>query len=1081
MRLNFISIVLLFTGCSSQEESIIKEKRFTSVPSSHSGIDFRNDVDDLAKYTPHNTYYIYNGGGVAVGDIDNDGLEDLLFSSNQNGCKLYKNLGDFRFKDITEKASLSYPASWTTGVSMVDINGDGWLDIHVCRSGLASDKTRANLLYVNNSDGSFTESAEEFGLNDAGTSNQIYFLDFDLDGDLDAYVLNHPVDFENAYDPYFKEASTKDSIYSNRFYINNDGKFFESNQLLGLDIEKGFSLSASIGDVNRDGWPDIYVANDFISPDYLLINQKGQGFSNQISAYMSKTTLFSMGSDLADANNDGILDLFVADMEPGNHFRRKNNDIRFDKTYYDLVRNNFNYTQYSRNMFFLGTDYSFKEVGQMAGIAMTDWSWSTLFEDLDNDGLKDLYVTNGTKRDFHDMDYLELSFGGDNVDAQKQHDTTDLIMKMPISLISNHSFKNTNGFQFSNETRSWGLDTALNGQGAIIADLNNDGLLDIVINNTDAEASVFQNNSAEKNNYLRVKLMYNVPNQSAIGSQIRVWSKGNVQLKSNYTNRGFQSSTSAIIHFGLASATVDSLVINWPNGDQQVVDNPTINQTITVEYKPQSGKRFENKKRWLLSQNNLNKITHSENHFDEIQRDKIVPFGLSKPGPVLASADLTGNGLQDLIVGGSKDEEIRVFLQNGDGEFILSSNKFPESQNRETSALLILDIDNDGDNDFYSGNGGNEVAGISGALSDALYLNDGSGNFSVQTNPTSQLGLDTRALTKLDVNNDGWQDVIVGGGFIPGSYGKSNGSRILLNREGILEDATKQLAPDFLSIGATHAVVSVNTDDDEHPEIITAGPWEPVRIWRWTNDKFIPDEKVIAPAGLWNCLTLGDINGDNQPDIIAGNHGFNSIFRASEAEPLELFVTDFDNNGSQDQIVTHYLNGVRGTFVDKGEFCEKMPEFNNKFLTNRQFAEAQISDIVDGKNMDQLIHRSVTQLESLALINNGNGSFKTINFPTQAQESPVKTAVIMNITSESEPEILLFGNSNSEFYDQGDILASRGSVFTFQKGELKVLNAAVTGLNVYGFVNSSTIISDKGNASILLGRNDDSVVKITLR
>lgn len=1014
---------------------------------------------------------------MAVGDIDNDGFEDLLFSSNQNGCRLYRNLGNFKFEDITATAGIEYPESWTTGICMVDINGDGWLDIHVCRSGLATDVNRENLLFINNSDGTFSESAATLGLNDAGTSNQIYFLDFDLDGDLDAYVLNHPVDFENAYNPYFKPPTSKDSIYSNRFYINDGARFYEANDLLGMGIEKGFSLSVSIGDVNQDGWPDIYVANDFISPDYLLINQAGKGFRDQVSEYMSKTTLFSMGSDIADVNNDGLLDLFVADMEPGDHFRRKNNDIRLDKTYYDQVKFNFKNPQYSRNMLFLGTDFSFKEIGQMAGVAMTDWSWTTLFEDLDNDGLKDLFVTNGTKRDFHDMDYVGLSYDGGQIDAPKRHDSLDLIQKMPISLIPNHVFKNMNGLQFKDQTSHWGLDTALNGQGAAIADLNNDGLLDIVVNNTDAIASVLRNVSSNSSNYLRVKLECPASNRTAIGSQLRVWKDGKSQLKTNYINRGFQSSSSSIIHFGLPFSSVDSLVINWPNGDRQLIENPSVNQTLSVNYNPQSAKLLTQPSVPFIIQEQLDSILHKENAFDEIQRDKVVPFGLSKPGPVLVTGDLNGDGLDDLVVGCSRDEVLQVHFQDDEGGLELSKNAFEETRSRETAALLILDIDNDGDSDIYVGNGGNEELGLTTSLEDQLYLNDGKGNFShSESQPATRI--DSRALTTVDINQDGWNDVLVGGGFIPGSYGLSSGSRILINSEGKLEDKTEKYAPDFLNLGATHALVSVDIEEDGSIELITAGPWEPIRVWRMRGNRYISDKKPIAPEGLWNCLAIGDLNNDGFQDLVAGNYGLNTIFTASKKEPLELFVSDLDDNGSQDQVVTHYLKGEQGTFVDKGEFCEKMPEFNNKFLTNKQFAESTITEIVDGNNMDKLIHRTAVELKSMAFIHNGKGAFAVKDLPLLAQEAPVKTIQILNVTNEPEVEILLFGNSNSEFYDQGDILASRGCIVSAAENNFRALSSSSAGLNVYGVVNSSVTLRGKEGVSLLLGRNSDSVIRL---
>jgi len=1072
---------LKLDDCSQKTTEVDANKRFSLLPCSRTGIEFRNDVDDLGKYTPHNTYYIYNGGGVAVGDIDNDGLDDLLFSSNQNGCSLYRNLGEFRFTDITEKSGIAYSESWTTGVCMVDINSDGWMDLHICRSGLAADTSRANLLFINNGDGTFTEQAREYGLNDNGTSTQIYFFDLDKDEDLDAYVLNHPVDYENAFDPLFHVRTFQDSIYSNRFYLNENGKYVESNKKLGVGMEKGFSLSASIGDINNDGWPDVYVANDFISPDYYYINQEGKGFEDSITEVLDKTTLFSMGSDLSDVNNDGQLDLIVADMEPGDHFRRKMNDFSLDKSYYDLLKYRFFYPQFSRNMFFIGSTTGFKEIAELAGVSMTDWTWTTLFEDLDNDGYKDLFSTNGTKRDFHDQDYMGLNHDQSMVASKKRHDAKELITKMPTSLLYNHTFKNTGGIQFEDVSEEWGLDMKLNGQGAVVADLNNDGAMDIVVNNTDAVASIYRNNSNSDKAHIQVNLVYQKPNMVGFGSKIEVWAAGKMQLKYQYLNRGFQSSMSPVLHFGVGkSERIDSVVVVWPNGEIQNEVSVATGQRIKIEYAPNTERKVKKQAEKWFDQEKLEYIRHFENDFDEIQRDRVVPFGQSRSGPALAAGDLNGDGLSDLVVGSSIGYGIQVLFGKPDGDLVDSDAHLPETVQTESTAILLVDLDNDGDLDLYVGNGSNEVLGLSDFLKDIVYLNNGEGVFELAPDFGPSVLLNTQCAVAMDLNNDGTQDVFIGGGFVPGVYGESIGSRILLNKDGKLTDATDTFAPELKKVGAIKSAAFADLNNDGVTELIAAGPWEPIRRFTLSETGLKESTPVYSKSGLWNKLVLSDLNSDGFLDIIAGNYGLNGFFKASQTEPMELFMTDFDDNGTPDPIVIHYLKNKQGTFIGKDDLCEKMPDYNNRFLTYDQFANADISEIVKGKNMDHLVHRKIQELRTIALMNDGNGNFSITELPIEAQFAPVKAICVQDVSGDKNLEILLLGNSDSEFYDLGNITANHGCVLQVDEaGNYVAIPSTLSGIDVKGVVNSCVQINGEKRSDIILGRNNDKLVKLS--
>ncbi len=1082
-----ITMLLSLAACTDRSHTVSEaekvgpgNKLFTKVTASHSGITFRNDVDDLGKYTPHNTYYIYNGGGIAVGDIDNDGLDDLLFSSNQNGCRLYRNLGDFRFEDITEKAGINYGESWTTGVCMVDVNADGWMDMHICRSGLAPDTNWTNLLYINNGDATFSEQATAYGLDDLGTSTQVHFFDIDRDGDLDAYVLNHPVDFENSFDPFFQVKALKDSIYSNRFYLNENGRFIEANSLLGVEMEKGFSLSASIGDINEDGWPDVYVANDFISPDHYYINQQGKGFVDRVTEVLDKTTLFSMGSDLADVNNDGHLDLFVADMEPRDHFRRKNNNFNLDKSYYDLVRNRFSYSQFTRNMFYAGSPAGFREIGHLAGVAMTDWTWATLFADLDNDGLKDLFTVNGTKRDFHDLDYAGLDFDQSVTDSKKRHGERELIENMPVSLLPNHAFRNTDELRFEDVSSLWGLDDALNGQGAVVADLNNDGALDIVVNNTDAEILLYRNNGTDGNHHISIDLHYIHPNPDGIGTKVEVYTGSRRQLQFQYPIRGFQSSVSTTLHFGLGKdGTIDSLLITWPDGQIQKMTTVAADRRMTINYGPNSQQTEDNGPILWFDQRELAEFNHVENDFDEVQRDRIVPFGLSRSGPAMAAADLNADGLTDLIIGSSIGQRARILFGQENGTFTDSGNLLMETEQKENTALLIIDIDKDGDPDIYVGNGSNEAPELNESLRDQVYLNNGEGRFELDQHNEPEPLLDTRCAVAIDIDRDGSEDIFIGAGFVPGEYGRSSGSRVLMNENGSLVDATESLAPDLNRPSAVHDATVADLDGDGTMELLTLGPWDEIRRFGNVDGKLSELDPIYAQKGLWNEVHVVDLNADGHPDVIAGNQGLNGIFRASPEQPLELLLADFDRDGTADPVVTHYLNGRRATFVGKDDFCEKMPTFNNRFLTYRQFAESDVAAILTGTDVDLMAHRQVQELETIVLLNDGKGGFSKAELPRDAQFAPVKAIHVIELAGDSMPGILLFGNSDSEFYDQGPIRANHGCVLQMDgSGKYVAVSSDISGINVEGVVSSSVGVNDNGIRSIILGRNDAALVQL---
>ena len=1071
--------IVLLSAISCGKKPVHQQKQFELVSPEHSNVHFKNDVDDTTKFTIFNTYYVYNGGGVAVGDIDNDGLQDLLLSSNQNGCRLYRNLSGMQFEDITEKAGITYEDYWTTGVCMADINADGFEDIYICRSGLSTDTDRGNLVYLNNGDLTFTESSRTIGLHDQGPSNQIYFFDLDLDDDLDAYVINHPLNFENAYNTIEHVKPEADSIYSNRFYLNEGGRFTEANAQLGVDMEKGFSLSASIGDVNGDGWPDVYVANDFISPDHLYINQQGKGFVSAIDSAMTILSMLSMGSDLADVNNDGMLDLFVADMEPRTHMRRKEYDLRLDKGFYDLNKRHLKTSQFTRNMFFLGSETGFKEMARFSGISTTDWSWATLFEDLDSDGLKDLYVTNGTMRDIHNVDYIALVNDEQRANWMKRHDPSTFIKKLPINLLPNYAYKNLNGIQFGDHAQKWGLDAALNGQGCVIADLDNDGHLDIVVNNSPGVASIYRNTNLEDRHSISVKLKYRKGNMSGIGSKVTVWTGAKTQSKYLYRSRGFQSCMDDRLHFGVGSSTtIDSLEVKWPDGSYQKMKALAADTLHQISYNPDAPAANAPIDIKPLFQSQELNIAYQENDFDEFRRDRIVPFGSARSGPSMEVGDINNHGYPDLIVGGATGYTVTIYFANASGEF-RKAQALEETTDYETTSLLLIDLDNDNDLDLYVGNGSNEGWGNSYHLQDQVFINNGKGNFTADLSVSANVMVNSLCLLSADFDEDGQDEIFIGGGFLPGGYGWCPGSRILKPTKSGLKDITTEICPSIGKLGPIHDAVWADLNGNGNNELIIAGHWEPIRSYEWDGRALVEQTPISNQRGMWNTLLATDVNADGRLDLLAGNLGLNTLFQASNDEPLELYTTDLDSNGTPDPIVTHYLHGERGTFVDKMEFCEKMPEFNNRFLTNRQFAETPVDEILKGKNEQLMVHLKVEQLASMLFLNEGE-SFTPIKLPFEAQLSPIKVLQDWDAPNGSK-YILALGNSNSEFFDQGDLRNNHGLVLTYKDSGLTAVPASQTGLDLKYVVNSGLKLPTGNGSAILLGTNDGPFIQLTAK
>ncbi len=1103
---------ILVAGCDEKESDI-----FALMPSSKTNIEFTNEIVETPANNIMSYQYMYNGAGVALGDVNNDGFTDIYLVGNSVPSKLFLNRGDWKFEEVTDQMGLAgREGDWKTGVSMVDINGDGWLDIYVCYSGNVQGEgmdapvqrnrpERSNQLFINSGavEGelpTFTDQAEAYGLDAIGTfSSQSYFLDYDRDGDLDMFLVNHANMF---FAPFFnttKLRNTRHPYFGNKLYRNEGKTFTEVSEEAGIHGSGlNYGLSASIGDIDGDQWPDIFVTNDYDEQDFLYLNNQDGTFrevSHEAFGHISK---FSMGSDIADVNQDGYQDIFVADMLPEDNRRQKllRGPDKYDK-YHLAADSGFHY-QNMRNMLHLqaGTEGGevprFQEVGQLAGISNSDWSWATLFADYNNDGFLDLYITNGYLHDYTNMDFLRYAqdkIGSVIVASQESHeDIQDLIQKMPSTRLANYCFSGSNELQFENQSTNWGLDEKSISNGAAYGDLDNDGDLDLVVNNLNQPAFVYQNQVAPaENHYLKVKLLGKAPNAQGIGAMVKVELESATLTREAYYSRGYQSSMEPILTFGLGNAAIaKSIRVIWPDGTVSLLENVAANQTLEIDQaKAQHLEMEENQQPASIFHNISAEVgldfVHQENAFTDFNVQRLAPYALSKLGGKVATGDVNHDGRSDLFFGAPMNQSSSLYLATEDGSYIRSQQKlWDQHASQEDLGATFFDADGDGDQDLYVVSGGNEYPPQHPIYRDRLYTNDGRGNFSLAENALASIEpISGSCVVPFDYDQDGDMDLFVGGRIEPKYYPLSPRSMILRNESSNgsirFEDVTASLSEDLLRPGMVTDATWQDLNQDGWQDLVLVGEWMPVSVFLNEQGQGFTRETdkmgLGNSQGWWTTITATDLDDDGDMDFLLGNAGTNLQYHASQSEPMEYFVQDINGDQNPDPIMSYFINGVRYPLVAYEDMVGQMSTFRRKFPTYESYSEATIEQIVPQDPSGQSYHFQINELRSCWLENNG-GAFEIHPMPQVAQQSMVNGIVVGDFDADGSEEILCVGNFFPYRVEWGPSDSFLGALLKFQDGHLVPYQPQIP-MNFPGDIRDATLIETSGsNRRLIVTRND---------
>jgi hypothetical protein len=1092
--------VLLFAlivfGCKKQSGNHL----FTLMPASVTHAGFINDLDYekqlREKFNIYKFRNFYNGGGVALGDINNDGLPDIFMTSNMGTNKLYLNKGNFVFEDISGKAGIE-GKGWSTGVSFADVNGDGLTDIYICRSGNSTGDESRNELFINDGDLTFTESSKEYGIDELGNSTQGVFFDYDKDGDLDLYLLKNFPKAIGSFNLKENQRAVRDSLGGHRLFRNEGNNFKDVSAKAGIyGSTIAFGLGVTVGDINQDGWMDIYVSNDFFERDYIYINNHDGTFRETLTDMMGSVSAASMGGDMADINNDHFPEIFTTDMVP-EHDDRLKTKTTFDSwdSYKSNVDNGYHH-QFTRNMLQLNnTDGTFSEIGRLAGVYATDWSWGSLMTDLDNDGLKDIFVANGIFKDLTDQDYIQYFTNRDmvmSIISGKDVNYRKLIDAIPSVKIPSYAFKNMGNFKFRNMASEWGLGTPSFSNGSAYGDLDNDGDLDLVINNVNMPMFIYRNESNIKlpeNHYLKIILKGEGRNTDAIGAKVTAKHKGKLVYIEQMPMRGYLSTVDPRPNLGLGSLTmIDSLIVEWPDSRTTLMTDVKTDQILTL-YQKDAGamsisvadqvkpvnKYFED-----ISKDNMIDFFHKEIDFNDFERDPLLYQMMSTEGPRMCKGDVNGDGLEDIYICGSKGQAGAMMIQQKNGAFLqVDKALFEADKISEEMDCDLFDADSDGDLDLYVACGGNEFPESSSALSDRLYFNDSKGHFvkSDQVLPAGKYE-STSCVRSADFDKDGILEVFVGIRLKPFAYGIPVNGYILENDgKGRFANVTSQVAPELSSIGMIRDMIWEDVDGDGDTDMIIAGDWMSLKIFINENGKF--KEKTDAfgqqkTNGWWNSLAGGDFNGDGYIDFVAGNHGLNSRFKASPDKPVSMYVSDFDLNGTEEQIICAFDGDKSYPLALKHDLTRQIPELARKYPTYESYKNQQITDIFTPEQLKNTIVLDACLMETSVFINDGKGNFRMQQLPVETQFSPVYSTEVGDYNGDGYQDILLGGNLYNVKPEYGRYDASYGAMLSGNRhGGFTFIPAKLSGLHLNGEVRDiKEIKTMKGNILVVARSND---------
>jgi len=1069
---------------------------FTTIPAQHSGITFQNDLTYTEAFNTYTYRNFYNGGGVGVGDVNNDGLQDVFFCGNMVDNALYLNQGDFKFKDISEYAGITSPGVWTSGVAMVDVNGDGWLDIYVTKGGEPGGVNRHNELFINNGKVDetgrvrFTEQSKKYGLADEGLSTHAAFFDYDKDGDLDCYLLANSLRPVGNYDLRPDQRNIRDTLGGNKLYRNDGDTFTDVSEAAGIyGSAIGFGLGVTIGDVNRDGWADIYVSNDYFERDYLYINNQKGGFEEQLEETMSEISFSSMGADMADINNDGYPEIFVTDMLPRDNARMKTKTHFENWDKYQANLKNGYFHQFNRNVLQLNNGriskdkaaVSFSEIGRMAGTYATDWSWGALIADLDNDGLKDIFIANGIGKDLTDQDYVQFYSDRAKVSRilkEKGKVIEEMVDAMPEQKLSNYAFSNNGDLTFEDKAAVWGLAEPSFSNGSAYADFDNDGDLDLVVNNTNMPPFLYENKANTKgNHWLKLDLKSADGLRQAIGSQATLYSNGQAYFQEVHPMKGFESTVDSRLNFGLGGVEqIDSLVINWNSGIRQSFTTVSLDTTLVLR-QPLKGRKVPSTAsaaRTIFARAQAFPFTHQENEHIDFDRQRLLHHMLSNEGPKAATADVNGDGREDVFICGAKDQAGALFLQKSNEQYALAPSQiaFQNNKGGEDTDATFFDADGDGDEDLYVASGSSEFNNTATQLLDKLYLNDGKGRFTQKKETPIARFQSSACVRAQDFDQDGDIDLFVGERLKPNTYGVPVHGHLLQNNgDATFKNVTKSIAPQLRSLGMMTDAQWSDIDSDGDEDLLIVGDWMEITVFENNKGQFAIKENAFgaASAGFWNCMKLSDLDGDGDEDIVALNHGINTRFVPKAGLPVTMHVNDFDQNGSAEQLIAVANGDTLYPLSLLPELTKQMPILRKRYLKHERYKNAKISDLFAPEVLAKSVVWEVNETRSVVYMNEG-GTFVQKALPTAAQLAPMYGVAIADFDKDGIKDMLVGGNLYKAKPETGIYDATHGLLLKGKgDGTFEAIPSEESGIHIKGEIRDIELLA---NNRVMVTVND---------